>query len=140
MPDKTASPHRRTSTRKAAAAVTKYVGSTNRKRYQFTSVPALVERFGDPRAILMEIASTPTEKLAQALDCTLLEALENRRHCAVAVLPYLASKMPVQVDMRHTRAVHVHFEGDPEPLTLEPARKTEPVIDLTADDITDTSS
>ena len=80
-----------------------------RKSFQIYTVSQLMESFRDPRAVLMEIASTDTHTLAEQIGCTLMEALGERRLCAQAVLPYVAQKLPVQVDMRHTRAIHLNI-------------------------------
>lgn len=99
------------------------------------NVAQLLNQYRDPRAVLLEIASTPTAKLAETLRCSALEASQERRHAALAVLPYVASKMPVQVDMRHTRAVHIHFD-DADTLTLEPHQAEQhQIIDLSAETI-----
>jgi len=53
-----------------------------------------------------------TAKLAAEMHGTLADALAERRLCAQAVLPYVAQKLPVQVDMRHTRAIHLNIVDD----------------------------
>jgi hypothetical protein len=73
------------------------------------TVSQLLEQYRDPRAILLEIASMDTAKLAAEMHGTLADALAERRLCAQAVLPYVAQKLPVQVDMRHTRAIHLNI-------------------------------
>ena len=79
------------------------------KKMTLWTVSQLLETYKDPRAILLEIASTPTEELAEQMHGTLADALAERRLCAQAVLPYVAQKLPVQVDMRHTRAIHLNI-------------------------------
>lgn len=69
----------------------------------------LLAQFRDPRAVLLEIAQTPVDELAAALGCKPIEALQEIRHAAVGVLPYVAAKMPVQVDLTGKPAVHMHF-------------------------------
>jgi hypothetical protein len=83
-----------------------------RKRFKAYTVSALLEQYRDPRAILLEIASTPTADLAKQMNATLADALAERRLCAQAVLPYVAQKLPVQVDMRHTRAIVLNIVDD----------------------------
>lgn len=60
----------------------------------------------------MEIASTETATLAKTLNCTMQDALAERRLCAQAVLPYVAQKLPAQVDMRLTRAINLNIVDD----------------------------
>ena len=69
----------------------------------------LLEAYRDPRQVLLQIASTDTAELAAEIGCTFLEALQERRLCAQAVLPYVAQGLPVQVDMRHSRAIHLNI-------------------------------
>jgi hypothetical protein len=83
-----------------------------RKRFKAYTVSALLETYRDPRAILLEIASTPTAELGKQMNATLADALAERRLCAQAVLPYVAQKLPVQVDMRHTRAIVLNIVDD----------------------------
>ena len=85
---------------------------SSRKSFKVWTVSQLLETYRDPRAILLEIASTPTAQLAEQMHGTLADALAERRLCAQAVLPYVAQKLPVQVDMRHTRAIHLNIVDD----------------------------
>lgn len=78
-------------------------------RFTVYTVTQLLERHRDPRDVLLELASMETEELAKRAGCTYLEAFAERRLCAGTVLPYVASKMPVQVDMRHTKAIHLNI-------------------------------
>jgi hypothetical protein len=82
------------------------------RKFTAWTVAALLEQYRDPRAILLEIASTDTATLAKQMHGTLADALAERRLCAQAVLPYLAQKLPVQVDMRHTRAIVLNIVDD----------------------------
>jgi hypothetical protein len=84
----------------------------SRKSFKVWTVSQLLETYRDPRAILLEIASMDTAKLAAEMHGTLADALAERRLCAQAVLPYVAQKLPVQVDMRHTRAIHLNIVDD----------------------------
>ena len=81
----------------------------DRKAFTIYTVSELMRSFRDPRAILLEIAGTDTQALAEQIGCTLMEALGERRLCAQAVLPYVAQKLPVLVDMRHTKAIHLNI-------------------------------
>lgn len=83
--------------------------STPTHRFKAYTVSQLLESYRDPRAVLLEIAGTETIALAKQLDCTLIEAMGERRLAAQTVLPYVAQKLPVQVDMRHTRAIHLNI-------------------------------
>ncbi|SKA25140.1 hypothetical protein SAMN02745126_04496 [Enhydrobacter aerosaccus] len=65
-----------------------------------------MEEYRDPRAVLLEIASMDRQELATKMSMPLADALAERRLGDQAVLPYVAQKLPVQVDMGHTRAIH----------------------------------
>lgn len=80
-----------------------------RKHFQVYTVTELMRTYRDPRAILLEIAETETHILAERIGCTPFEAQQERRLCAQTVLPYVSSKMPVQVDMRMTKAIHLNI-------------------------------
>lgn len=79
------------------------------KTFKAWTVSQLLEQYRDPRAILLEIASTDTRKLAEDMQASYADALAERRLCAQAVLPYVAQKLPIQVDMRHTKAIHLNI-------------------------------
>ena len=85
---------------------------TKRKSFKAYTVSQLLETYRDPRAVLMEIASTETATLAKTLNCSMQDALAERRLCAQAVLPYVAQKLPAQVDMRLTRAINLNIVDD----------------------------
>lgn len=80
-----------------------------RKSFKAYTVSQLLETYRDPRAVLMEIASMNTADLAKLAQCSLMDAMQERRLCAQAVLPYVAQKLPIQVDMRHTKAIHLNI-------------------------------
>lgn len=87
----------------------RYTRPTTKGRFQAYTVSQLLETYRDPRAVLLEIASMDTLELAKLANCTPLEALQERRLCATNVLPYVASKMPVDVTIKHTKAVHLNI-------------------------------
>jgi len=94
---------------KRTAATVKKQQPQRAPTFKAWTVSQLLETYRDPRAILLEIAGTDTAKLAELMHGTLADALAERRLCAQAVLPYVAQKLPVQVDMRHTRAIHLNI-------------------------------
>ena len=85
---------------------------SSRKSFKVWTVSQLLETYRDPRAILLEIASMDTKALAAEINCSLQDALAERRLCAQAVLPYVAQKLPAQVDMRLTRAINLNIVDD----------------------------
>lgn len=70
----------------------------------------LVERFGDPLAHLVAVATMDTEELALRLGCTTLEAAQEKRLAAQVAMPFLHSRMPVRVDVANHRVVHLTIQ------------------------------
>jgi hypothetical protein len=101
------------------ASMTKVARGQRPARFQAYTVSQLLETYRDPRAVLLEIAGTDTAKLATTLNCSLADALAERRLCAQAALPYVCQKLPVQVDMRHTRAIVLNMVTEGEYETLQ---------------------
>ena len=95
-------------------------------RFHIYTVSQLLETFRDPRAVLLEIASTETDKLAEQLGVSMHEALQERRLAAQTVLPYVSQKLPVQVDMRHTRAIVLNMLDKDEYTALEQVAFADP--------------
>lgn len=79
------------------------------RRFTAYTIAQLLERHRDPRDILLEIAGYPILKLMRVAKCSALEAISEKRLAAMAVLPYVASKMPVDVTIKHTKAVHLNI-------------------------------
>jgi hypothetical protein len=110
MPATRAEKTMRAAAKRAPATITKqHRGQPSRKSFKAWTVTQLLETYRDPRAVLLEIASTDTAILATTLNCSMQDALAERRLCAQAALPYVAAKMPVMVDMRHTRAIALNI-------------------------------
>ena len=65
----------------------------------------VVETFGDPLVRQAAVATMSLPELAAYLGCSLVEAAQEQRLAAVAVLPYLHRKMPQQIDLTHHRTV-----------------------------------
>lgn len=120
-----------------------------RKSFKAYTVTQLLETYRDPRAVLLEIASMDTMKLAkliamdgqktgainedgteelyQVLPHHMLDALGERRLAATVVLPYVAQRLPVQVDMRHTKAIHLNIVDD---------RQYQELVDISTEPVT----
>ncbi len=98
---------------------------SGKRRFEAYTVSQLLETFRDPRAVLLEIAETDTFALAKKLGCSPIDALAERRLCAQSVLPYVAQKLPIQVDMRHTKAIHLNIVDE---------RQYQELIDVAASD------
>ena len=86
-------------------------GARNKRTAQ--TVERLLSRFEDPRAVLLAIAQTPVDELAATLGCSALQALQERRLAAIGVLPYVAQRQPISVDVTNRQVVHLTIiEGE----------------------------
>lgn len=84
----------------------------------------LLGRHRDPRAVLLEIAEANVNDLAALLSCSLHEALQEKRLAAIGVLPYVAQKQPLAIDVTNRSVVYLTInegavsEGDGDGLGL----------------------
>lgn len=86
----------------------------------------LLSRYSSPLEVLMQIATAGVEELSASLGCTKLVALQEKRLAALAVAPYLHTKMPVAVDVTNRKVVNLIIEdGDGENLATVSARDDE---------------
>lgn len=79
-----------------------------RNRHTLRTVDMLLSRHRDPRAVLLEIAQANVHDLVAIYGGTTLQMLQEKRLAAAAVLPYIASRMPIQVDLREQRVVYLN--------------------------------
>lgn len=76
------------------------------------TVQFLMTRHRDPREVLLEIAEANVNDLAGLLGCTLHEALQEKRLAAIGVLPYVASKLPLAVDVTNWKGIRLVIEDN----------------------------
>lgn len=89
-------------------------GSRNKRTER--TVAWLMARHRDPREVLLSITDMHPADLAALLACTLHEALQEIRLAAAAVLPYVAQKQPLAIDVTGRQVVHLHIDtGSIEP-------------------------
>lgn len=67
----------------------------------------LLSHHRDPREVLLSISDKHPADLAAILGCTMLEALQEVRIAAAAVLPYLAQRQPLAVDVTNRQVVYL---------------------------------
>lgn len=88
-------------------------GSKNRRTAEWADY--IARRYGDPREVLAQMMSAPVEELMTQLECSRMEAWQEKRHAAVALLPFVASRMPISVDVTNRKVVHLTIvEGEAE--------------------------
>ena len=73
-------------------------GAPNKRTAE--TVRYLLSRYAHPLEVLAQIYSRPVDVLATELDCSLLEAAQMQVSAAKEVAPYVAQKLPTQVDFR----------------------------------------
>ena len=79
------------------------VGARNKRT---ESLAAQVERlFGNPVMRAAALASMPVDELAAALGCKPLEAVQEQRLWLAMMLPYVAARMPIAVDVTNHKVV-----------------------------------
>ncbi len=80
-----------------------------RNKRTLRAVEWLLQRYKDPREVLLEIAQANVHDLAALVDCSALVALQEKRLAAAAVLPYVAQKQPIAVNVTGRQVVHLHI-------------------------------
>lgn len=80
-------------------------GSLNRRTVEIADY--LLSRYTSPLEKLAQIAVSPVDELSASLGCTKLEALQEIRLCAIALVPFLHSKMPLAVDVTNRKVIHL---------------------------------
>lgn len=85
-------------------------GSVNKRTTDYARL--LLSTGRSPLLVLAQMAAVRVDELAATLGCKKLEAWQEKRLAAIALLPYVHSKMPVQVNVNE-RVVHLHMDlGD----------------------------
>jgi hypothetical protein len=80
-------------------------GARNRRTERTAAF--LLARHRHPIEVLLEIAEANVADLAGFLNCTMMEAAQEKRLAASAVLPYLASRMPLEIDLSKKSVVYL---------------------------------
>lgn len=82
-------------------------GARNRRTERTAAF--LLARHRDPREILLEIAEANIDDLAALMQCTPHEAMQEKRLAAIGVLPYITSKMPIEIDLTKRSVVYLNI-------------------------------
>lgn len=83
-------------------------GARNRRTER--TVAFLLARHRDPREVLLELAEANVADLAVLLGCTLYQAAQEKRLAAIGVLPYVAQRMPLAVDVTNRQVVYLTIQ------------------------------
>lgn len=84
-------------------------GARNKRTVK--TVELLLSQHRDPRAVLLAIAEAPVEELVATLGCKPLEALQEKRLAAIGVLPYVAQRQPLAIDVTERKIVFLSIDG-----------------------------
>lgn len=88
---------------RAAAVKGRPLGSKNKRTIEWAEY--LLSRYSSPLEVLAQIATMSIEELVAGLRCTKLEALQEKRLAAIALLPYVHAKQPVAIDFTKRQIV-----------------------------------
>lgn len=80
-------------------------GSRNRRTVEWATY--LLGKYASPLEVLAQIATAPVDALVGQLGCSPIEALGEKRLAAIALLPFLHSRMPIAVDVTDRRVVQL---------------------------------
>lgn len=80
-------------------------GSRNKRTER--TVAWLLQRHRDPREVLLEIAEANVHDLAGLLGCSVFEAAQEKRLAAIGVLPYVAQRQPLAIDVTKRSLVYL---------------------------------
>lgn len=82
-------------------------GSRNKRTER--TVAFLLARHRDPREVLLEMAEARVDELAASLGCTAYQAYQEKRLAAIGVLPYVAQRQPLAIEMTGVQPIHIHI-------------------------------
>lgn len=104
-------------------------GSANKRTTELAAY--LLSRYTSPIEVLAQIATAHVGQLAKSINCTKLEALQEKRLAAIALAPYLHAKMPVAVDLTNHKMIHLTITEDSQAAS-NAGSEDDDVITLTA--------
>src|ERR1700744_1369880 len=70
----------------------------------------ILARYPSPLLGLAAMANMPTDQLAATLGCSMLEAFQEKRHAHVALLPYVHSRMPIDLNVQDRRVIELNIQ------------------------------
>lgn len=81
------------------------LGARNRRTQEWAQF--LTARYGNPLEVLAQMATASVAELHKQLGCTPLEAFQEKRLAAIALLPYMAQRQPLSVDLTNRQVVYL---------------------------------
>lgn len=80
-------------------------GARNRRTEDWEAY--LSTRYTHPLETLAQISAQSVDALSKALGCKPLEALQEKRLAAIALLPFMAQRRPLALDVSNHEVVHL---------------------------------
>ena len=87
-------------------------GARNKRTEEWTAY--LLGRYHSPLEALLQLGLMPVQELARSLNCTMIEALAEKRQALAAILPYLHQRQPIAVDVTKRQVVHLTIHEAPD--------------------------
>lgn len=86
-------------------------GARNKRTLEWAEY--LLTRYASPLEVLAQMAVARVDELAASLGCTKLEAFQEKRQAAIALVPYVHQKQPLAVNLNNKTFVYLTInEGD----------------------------
>jgi hypothetical protein len=82
-------------------------GARNKRTEEW--VEFLLKAHTSPLIMLLQIANAPVVELMKRLGCTALEALQEKRHAAIAAAPYLHQRLPQAIEVKNPEGLGIMF-------------------------------
>jgi len=80
-------------------------GARNKRTEDWTRY--ILGKYTSPLEVLAQIATMPIDEIAKLADCKRLEAFQEKRQAATALLPYLHQRQPLAVNLSEHKVVNL---------------------------------
>lgn len=88
------------------------VGARNKRTQEWADY--ILSRYTSPLEVLAQLAVARVDVLAEQLGCTRLEAMQEKRQAAIALVPFIHQKQPLAVNLTNKTVVYLNIvEGEP---------------------------
>jgi hypothetical protein len=100
-------PERRGGTELAPRKPGRPLGARNRRTQEWADY--ITRHYGNPLVGLAQLAMASVAELHVRLGCTPLEAMQEKRLAMIALLPYIAQRQPLAVDVTNRQVVYLNI-------------------------------
>lgn len=88
-------------------------GARNKRTVEWAEY--LLTRYASPLEVLAQMAVARVDELASRLGCTKLEAYQEKRLAAIALVPFIHQKQPLAVNFSNKTFVHLTISEESSP-------------------------